>query len=253
MATVHITLQKKGGVGKSMVSTMWMQFLDEMGYPVIGIDTDPSNKSFAEFSELGVSKLEILDRNDEIDSRRFDVLVETVCGLEAQDHIVIDTGSSCYPSLFAYLKHNGPLDIIRDAGHRIFIHTPISGGSDVIFTTACLEDLISTFPEMPFIIWKNRYHGDLVIDEKPFEQFKVYPKLKKHLVAEIEIPHKNPATFGKDVELLMAKKHTFKAAINSSMPVMVRQRLKIFWNEACSSMKNALIFGEPLQVVKEAE
>lgn len=247
MATVHIMLQKKGGVGKSMIASMWMQFLEEMGYPVIGIDTDPSNKSFAEFTELGISKLEILDRNDEIDSRRFDVLVETICGLEPAEHIVIDTGASCYVSLLAYLKHNGPFEIIKEAGHDIYIHTPVTGGSDVIFTTACLEDLVNNFPEIPFIVWKNRYHGDLAIDDKTFEQFKVYPKLKKHFAAEIEIPHKNPATFGKDVEFLMAKKHTFRAAINSSMPVMVRQRLRIFWGEASEAMKQALVFGGPVQ------
>jgi CO dehydrogenase maturation factor len=252
MAIVHIMLQKKGGVGKSMTASMWMQYLDEIGYPVIGIDTDPSNKSFAEFAELGVSKLEILDANDEIDPRRFDVLVETICGLESNDHIVVDTGASCYPSLFPYLKHNGPFDIIKEAGHQIYVHTLISGGSDVIATTACLEELVTTFPDLPFIIWKNRYHGDLIIDDKPFEQFKVYPKIKKHLVAEIDIPKKNVATFGKDVELLMAKKHTFRAAINSSMPVMVRQRLKIFWNEARESMKCALIFGEPMPAAQEA-
>lgn len=253
MATVHMMLQKKGGVGKSMIASMWMQFMGEMGYPVIGIDTDPSNKSFAAFSELGISKLEIMDSlSDEIDQRRFDALVDTIYDLTSNDHIIIDTGASCYPSLFAYLKHNAPFDIIKEAGHQIYIHTPLSGGSDIVETTICLEELVKTFPDLPFIVWKNRYHGDLIIDNLPFERFKIYPQIEKHLAAIIEIPHKNPATFGKDLEILMAKKYTFKAAFNSSMPVMVRQRLKIFWNEAGAAMRNAaLLFGEPVQEAGE--
>lgn len=252
MATVHITLQKKGGVGKSLITTFWMQFLDEMGFPVTGIDTDPSNKSFAEFKELPIAGLEIMDGNDEIAPRRFDALVDTICALGDNDHIVIDTGTSCFVALFAYLKHNMTFEIIKESGHQIYIHTPVMGGSDVLFTVASLEELVSTFPEIPFIVWKNRYHGDLMMDDKPFEQFKIYPKLKKHIVAEIEIPNKNPGTFGKDVEMLMAKKQTFKAAFNSSMPVMVRQRLKIFWNEAREAMKSALIFDAPVAESKEA-
>ncbi|MDL2259872.1 hypothetical protein LJB99_03225 [Deltaproteobacteria bacterium OttesenSCG-928-K17] len=83
-----------------------------------------------------------------------------------------------------------------------------------------------------------------MIDGKPFEQFKVYPQIKKHIAATIDILLKNKDTFGKDLEILMAKKHTFRAAINSSMPVMVRQRLSIFWNEISAAMKNALVFGK---------
>jgi len=254
MAIVHLVMQKKGGVGKSMVSSFWMQYLNEAGYTVYGLDTDPSNKSFAAFQELDVAKLELLDQNDDIDPRRFDTLVDAIYRLDPTHHLIIDTGSSCYPSLYAYLKHNNPFAIIKDGGHQIYIHTPIAGGSDVIETTACLEQLVSTFPDVQFVVWKNRYHGDLVIDDKPFEQFKVYPKIKNSLVATVEIPHKNPATFGKDVELLLAKRHTFKAAANSSLPVMVRQRLSIFWREACEAMSSALVFENavPVQKAKEA-
>ena len=252
MAIVHMILQKKGGVGKSMISSFLMQYLKEQGHKVYGLDTDPTNKTFAEFTELEVAKLEILDRNDDIDPRRFDALVESICKLKPTEHIVIDTGSSCYPSLFAYLKHNNPFGLIKAAGHQVFLHTPVTGGSDVISTTDCLDQLVTTFPDMDFILWKNRYHGELVIDDRPFDQFKVYPKIKKNLVGTIEIPHKNPATFGKDVEILMAKKHTFKAAINSSLPLMARQRLAIFWRETCEAMKDALLFDPPNQEAKEA-
>jgi hypothetical protein len=245
MATVHLVLQKKGGVGKSMVSSFWMQFLKGLGYSVYGLDTDPSNKTFADFAELKVAKLEILDANDDIDPRQFDALVESIFKLKPNDHIVIDTGSSCYPALFAYLKHANPFALIKDEGHQVYVHTPLSGGSDMIATTECLDDLVTAFPELLFIVWKNRYHGDLLINDKPFEQLQVYLRIKKNLAAEIEIPLKNPATFGKDIGLLMSKKQTFVKAITSNLPVMVRQRLSIFWREVCEAMQSALVFDRP--------
>ena len=253
MAIVHLVMQKKGGVGKSMICSFWYQFLQKEGYSVQGLDTDPSNKTFAEFAELSVAKLELLDQNDDIDPRRFDVLVETIYKLDSSDHLIIDTGSSCYTALFSYLKHNNPLALIKEAGHQVYVHTPVAGGADVIATSACLNDLVNTFPDLDFIVWKNRYHGELVVDDKPFEEFKVYPNIKKSLAADIEIPLKNPATFGKDIQLMLAKKHTFQAAMNSSLPVMVRQRLAIFWKEACKAMKNALVFNQPVQFQKANE
>lgn len=253
MATIHMILQSKGGAGKSLVSSFWMQFLEQQGYPVMGIDTDPSNKSFAGFAGLDVSKLEIMGANDEIDSRRFDALVETVCNLEPADHVVIDTGASCFTALFAYLKHTNPFEVIREVGNQVYIHTPVGGGGDLVHTSNCLVDLVEAFPTIPFIMWRNRYNGELVLDKMPFEQFKVYPEIKKHCVADVEIPLKNPATFGKDIELLMAKRMTFREAVNSSMPIMVRQRLRIFWNEACEAMKLTLhLFNAPVPPKQEA-
>ncbi len=247
MATIHMILQSKGGAGKSLVSSFWMQFLGQMGYPVMGIDTDPSNRSFAGFADLDVSTLEIMGANDEIDSRRFDVLVETVCSLSPADHVVIDTGASCFTSLFGYLKNANPFEVIQEVGNQVYIHTPVGGGGDLVHTSNCLTDLVGSFPAIPFVMWLNRYNGELVLDKMPFEEFKVYPEIKKHCVAEVKIPLKNPATFGKDIELLMTKRQTFREAINSSMPIMVRQRLRLFWNEACEAMKPALVFGPPRQ------
>jgi hypothetical protein len=255
MATVHMMLQKKGGVGKSTICSFWMQFLKEQGYSVDGMDTDPANKTFSAFTELKVSKLELLDANDDIDPRKFDLLVDMICKLPKSRHLVIDTGSSCFTSLFAYLKHNNAFGVISGAGHPIYIHTPVAGGADVLESTESLVKLVQTFPSLSFVIWKNRYHGDLVVDtvdgQVPFEQFKDYPIIDQCRVATIEIPFKNPATFGKDIELLMAKKWTFQAGKTApSLPVMVRERLTLFWRDACEAMTKGLVFDPPEKETK---
>jgi adenylylsulfate kinase-like enzyme len=45
---VHIALQGKGGVGKSLVSAILSQYLSSKGQDVSAIDADPVNQTLAE-------------------------------------------------------------------------------------------------------------------------------------------------------------------------------------------------------------
>jgi hypothetical protein len=245
MAFVHITLQKKGGAGKSLVSSMWHQFLSEKGYTVYGIDTDPSNRSFSDITSLNVKHINLMNDNDEINSRYFDDLIDLIYRLEKSEHMVIDTGSSCYPALIPYLKQNGVFDLIEENDHKVFTHVPLTGGSDVVHTTTCLEELVRNFPNIKIILWKNKFHGEIAIDKKKFEDFKCYPKVVKNIISTIDIPLKNKDTFGKDIELMMSSNMTFKDAMNSGLQVMVRQRLAMFWREISKNMEDPLKFFQP--------
>jgi hypothetical protein len=245
MANVYITLQEKGGVGKSLITSMWMQFLIDNGYPVMGLDTDPSNKSLKAFEGLPVDELEILNANKEIDPAKFDVLVDTVCGLGADDNMVIDTGTSCVIAMLAYLERHNPFGVMLEEGHQVIINTLIAGGADTFHTIQQFEKLVTAFPSIPVILWKNHFHGDLAIDGTPLEEISVYKKtLKKHVAAEIEMPRKDDNLTRDDLVSLMSKRLTFKEAVNSNMPVMVRRRLRNYWTEAHEVMKPALIFSE---------
>ena len=50
---IHLTLQGKGGVGKSLVATVLAQYLREKGKDVRCIDTDPVNRTFAQYRWFG--------------------------------------------------------------------------------------------------------------------------------------------------------------------------------------------------------
>lgn len=245
MGITHFIFQKKGGAGKSLISTMWFQYLELMGLKVFGIDTDPSNRTFAGFKDLNITEINILNKEKDIDQRLFDPLVESVFRLGENEHLVVDSGSSCFVSLMAYLTESSAFDLIQSEGRRIYIHVPVTGGSEMLHTADCLDELVKIFPNLPFIIWKNQYHGELTSMEgdeiKKFEDFKVYKKNSDHFAAVVEMPQKKKDTFGKDIEGLLAKKLTFKKAIDSSQQhVMVRQRIKTYWAESCSAMNVAL-------------
>src|SRR5438046_8840939 len=56
---VHIALQGKGGVGKSLVSAILSQYLLSKGQDVLAIDADPVNHTLDEYRGLGVSELDL--------------------------------------------------------------------------------------------------------------------------------------------------------------------------------------------------
>ena len=60
---------------------------------VLGVDTDPMNKTFADFEDLGVVKLEIMD-GDEIQGALFDELVEHAIKTPEQGRLVVGSGTS---------------------------------------------------------------------------------------------------------------------------------------------------------------
>ena len=52
-AAIHLVLQGKGGVGKSVVASWLAEFLIGRGQPVCCIDGDPVNRSLGQYKALG--------------------------------------------------------------------------------------------------------------------------------------------------------------------------------------------------------
>lgn len=61
MATIHLILQGKGGVGKSMIAAFLYQALRHFGKEVIAYDTDPVNSTLAAFAEFNVTTLSVME------------------------------------------------------------------------------------------------------------------------------------------------------------------------------------------------
>ena len=80
-ASIHILLQGKGGVGKSLISAILSQYLLSRGQDVHGIDADPVNQTLSEYRGLAVSCLNLL-KEGSVDQREFDLLMEAVSDRE---------------------------------------------------------------------------------------------------------------------------------------------------------------------------
>lgn len=242
MASVHFILQGKGGVGKSLVASMLVQFLrtktDES--LVHCIDTDPVNQTLAGYKEFNAESLNIL-RDEVIDERSFDKLMEIIFGLPDEDHLVIDNGASSFVPLCAYLTENQAIGLLKDAGHTVYMHSVITGGQAIQDTLRSLRLLFDNagFKAAEIVTWLNHYFGEVEMNGSRFEDFQIYRDFSERFRALIEIPHRKQSTFGRDLEGVLAEKISFEAAIHSTRSIMERQRLKSWWAAACEVMELA--------------
>ena len=246
MATIHFILQGKGGVGKSFVASMLVQFFKTKTDPelVFCIDTDPVNHTLAGYKEFNATVFEIM-RGDEVDPRSFDRLMEKIFELPEGAQMVVDNGASSFIPLGSYLAENNALPLLREQGHQVLLHTVVTGGQAIADTLQGLSSLVTSFDNFPIVVWLNQYFGEISMNGKRFETFKIYKDNEDKIFAVIEIPQKKQSTFGKDIEALLAEKISFNAAIHSPRPVMERQRIKKFWSDAFSAIEQANLTALP--------
>lgn len=223
---IHIVLQGKGGVGKSLVASMIAQYKVAQLDNVTCIDTDPVNATFAGYKSLNVDTFKILE-NDEINPRSFDALIEIIA--QTENDVIIDNGASCFIPLSNYLLENNIIDLIQEMGHEVIIHTIITGGQATADTLNGFVSLIQEYPEnCSFVVWLNPFWGKIEINGKDFENMQAYLVNKNRVSAIVRLPSLKKETFGIDFENMLKSKQTFDEAINDeSLTIMNRQRLKM--------------------------
>lgn len=226
MANVHMILQGKGGVGKSFIASLLAQHKAAEGQKNLCIDTDPVNATFAGFKALNVKRLELMEA-DAINPRKFDDLVELIAS--SNRDVIIDNGASTFIALSHYLISNQIARLLQEMGHCLVIHTVITGGQAFQDTLNGFNQLVTHFnEEVKFVVWINPYWGEVKIDNKNFEDLKVYLDHKDKISAIIRIPNLKQETFGADLKEMLKSRLTFAEAIpKKELTIMMRQRLKI--------------------------
>lgn len=240
MAKIHIILQGKGGVGKSVIAATIAQFVASKGQKPLCIDTDPVNATFEGYKALSVHRLNIIE-DDEINTRNFDSLIEKISTTESD--VIIDNGASSFVPLSHYLTSNEVPALLKDMGHELIIHSVITGGQAMIDTLSGFSQLVKQFPEEAgFVVWLNPYWGAVEHEGKPFEQLQAYKANKQFVSAIVSIPDLKKDTYGRDfAEMLQARK-TFDEVLNDdSLTIMTRQRLKIVREKLFAQLEQAVI------------
>ncbi|PPC90852.1 MAG: conjugal transfer protein TraL [Methylobacter sp.] len=240
MAKIHLVLQGKGGVGKSLIAALIAQYKISKGHTPLCVDTDPVNATLNGYKKLNVTKLDILD-GDEINSRHFDKLIEMIAGSESD--IVIDNGASSFVPLSNYLTTNAIPQLLKDLGHTFVIHTVVTGGQALVDTVAGFGQLVQQYPEeAEFVVWLNPYWGPIEDNGKGFEQMKAYTANKARVAAIVKIPELKAETFGRDLSDMLQDKMTFEEAIAAETnSIMMRQRLKLIQRQLFEQMDTAAI------------
>jgi hypothetical protein len=227
--SIHISLQGKGGVGKSLISAILSQYLLSKGEDVQGIDADPVNQTLAEYRGLAVSRLNLL-KEGSVDQREFDLLMERF--LTESGTFVVDTGASTFIPLWHYVLENQALEYLREKGKRVFIHSVITGGQSLNDTLSGFEQLAETTREKNLVVWLNEYFGPVLLDGAPFREMAVCRKHANKVHGSVAIVRRTADTFGRDVEEMICQKMTFDEALNGTgFTIMAKQRLRVVQRE----------------------
>lgn len=224
MKQVHFTLQGKGGVGKSFVSALLVQFLQSKGQDVTAIDTDPVNATLAGYKAFGTQRLELMEGGSLIE-RNFDRLIEQV--VEHDTNFVIDNGAASFIPLSYYIAENDAINLIGENGKQVVIHTVVTGGQAMRDTLAGFASLVEQMPaNAQLVVWLNEFFGDIEAEGKTFEQMRVYQNNKDRVLGLIRIARQTGSTFGEDVKLMLDSKLTFDEVKQSAdFGLMSKSRL----------------------------
>ena len=228
MSAIHLVLEGKGGVGKSLVAALLAQYLAQdkaAGEALLCADTDPVNDTFARYGAFGAQRIKILNADKNIDARAFDGLIESV--LAHEGNCVIDNGASTFIPLSAYLRENSVVELLQASSKKVYLHTVLTGGQAMDDTLAGLNALLTT-QAAPVVVWENEFFGEVARDGRRFAESKLYDKHKASVAGIVTLHRRSQDTFGKDMELLVSHKLTFDEAMASPVfSLMPRQRLKI--------------------------
>lgn len=240
MALVNMTLQGKGGVGKSLVATLLAQHYRARGIEPICFDTDPVNQTFGGFEALQVQGLDLGGKAGEIDQRAFDYLMEIIAAAPEDAVFVIDNGAATFLPLMSYMAENDVVPFLREHGHEVRCHTILTGGQALDDTVMGLEGLFAAFPDVPVIIWLNEYFGRVERDGKSFQETRLYRDNKARVHALVTMGAVRKETFGVDIATMLKAHLTFEQAVEDpSFNIMARQRLKTMWRAFSAEMDKA--------------
>lgn len=221
---VHFTLQGKGGVGKSLISSILVQWVLSKGRPVVPVDTDPVNATLAGYKAFATQRLELME-NGSLIERRFDSLIEQ--SIEQDSNFVIDNGAASFIPLSYYIAENDAINLIMENGKKVIIHTVITGGQAMMDTLAGFASLVEQMPgDVELVVWLNEFFGEIQADGKTFEQMKVYQNNKDRVRGIVRIEKQTGSTFGEDVQRMLDNKMTFdEVAKSDAFGLMSKSRL----------------------------
>ena len=172
VGAIHLTLQGKGGVGKSLIASVLAQYFLRKGVAVRCVDTDPVNRALAQYSALGADWLSLRDEHNRIDQRAFDGLMERFL-TEDGATFVVDNGASTFLPLWHYLLENNGLEYLRQQGEGLCAYRDYGWPSPARYPEWVQRTGTDT-QERNIIVWVNEYFGRVEAEGKRFSDMAAY-------------------------------------------------------------------------------
>ena len=236
---IHLSLQGKGGVGKSLVASIVAQYYTERGADVKCIDTDPVNQTLSQYKALNATHLKLLVSGN-IDQRGFDDLMERL--LTEEGVFVVDSGASTFIPLWSYIIENHALELLQNAGRLLYVHTVITGGQALADTLKGFGSLAESTSQRNLVVWINEYFGRVEREGKQFVDMAVCKENAEKIFGWILLPKRHQDTFGRDFEEVISRKLTMEQGIlDGPFTLMSKQRIRMIQRDVFEQL-DALAF-----------
>jgi hypothetical protein len=240
-AGVHLVLQGKGGVGKSLVASLLSQYFRDKGIPCRSIDTDPVNQTLSQYKALGVQQLRLLS-DGRINTAVFDELMEDL--FTQPETFIVDSGASTFVPLWRYLLENDVVTLLQDRGRTVYLHSVVTGGQALLDTLSGFADVAEKTSANNLVAWVNEFFGPVVHNGKEFTELAVVRNHLERLRGIVRIERRTPDTFGRDMDELLRKKLTFEEALTGGgFSIMSRQRLQMVRRDLFDQMDKLRLDG----------
>lgn len=228
---VHFILQGKGGIGKTLVSTILAQWVaGQDTLPLRCYDTDQENPTFSRYKAMNVRHVPVMTDTRTIDPKRFDALMIDL--LEEEGNCVIDNGANTFSPLMAYLLENDCFAMLRDAGRKVYIHV-IVGGGDTLHDTATGFTTTAKATDVPLVLWENQHFGLLQSSSgKQFTESLTFAEHAGRVVGRVVLSQRNADTFGADIKKMNIARLTLEEVrASDKFNVMEKQRIKVVFRD----------------------
>lgn len=229
--TVHFILQGKGGIGKTLVSTMLAQWVKSKDPETLRCyDTDQENTTFSRYKAMDVKHVPVMTDARTIDPKRFDALMVDI--LESEGNCVIDNGANSFSPLMAYLLENNAFEMLQESGRTVYIHT-IVGGGDTLHDTASGFVSTAKATKVPMILWENEHFGLLQTPSgKTFTESQTYADYADRIKGHVTLSQRNSDTFGADIKKMNTARMTLdEVLLSDKFNVMEKQRIKTVYRQ----------------------
>lgn len=223
--SVHLILQGKGGIGKSLTAVLLAQYFMSKSENLIALDTDQENTTFSHYKALNAAHIPVMNESRTINSKMFDALIERIL---SQDGVfVIDNGANTFSPLLAYIVENDVVNFLQESGKKVYVHTIVGGGDTLQDTANGFNSIATGLPEASIVLWLNEHFGKLESAEgRHFSETKLYKNYSDRLHGTVTLPARNHHTFGDDIRRMNIQRVTLEEVkLSSNFSVMEKQRI----------------------------
>lgn len=240
---VHLVMQGKGGVGKTLISYLLAQYYSSLSQIVQSYDVDGTNQSLSLFEELKVKKFDVVV-GDNFNTKAFDDLVAGLIDENnLYDHAIIDSGASSFVPLNKYMLQSETVPLLLQNECYVMIHSIVYGGQGILDTLNGLYAIASCykaiFPPPKLVVWLNAKDAPVEYDGVTFKESRVYEMFQDHISAVVELPRFSGVDF--DFFQKMLQKHlTFtKVRQDPTFTLWQKHRMYVLQNSFFNSIQMA--------------